>query len=149
MRRRFVLQATIGRGRDIGRRTGFQPVCNLNTSPSSLLPVGATGRRAGDEGQPTCGVASPERPTTLVEGGRYDTSVAAAVIDAKWHLHLPIYRQQDIFAGSGWVPSRSTLNNLILRAAFVVSEFLQHMKARVQNDVCIGLDDTRCRMLMP
>lgn len=42
-------------------------------------------------GHPDCGVASPERPTSLVEGDRYDTSVAAAVIEAKWFHHLPIY----------------------------------------------------------
>lgn len=41
---------------------------------------------------PACGVASPERPTSLVEGDRFDTSVAATIIDAKWHLHMPIYR---------------------------------------------------------
>ena len=70
-------------------------------------------------GNPDCGVASPERPTSLVEGDRYDTSVAAAVVEAKWFQHLPIYRHQDIFAGSGWTPSRSTLVNLVSRVDFV------------------------------
>ena len=48
-----------------------------------------------------CGVASPERPTGVVEGDRYDTSVAAEIITAKHGYHLPVYRQQDLFAGSG------------------------------------------------
>ena len=39
-------------------------------------------------GNPECGIASPERPTSLVEGDRYDTSVGAAVVEAKWFLHL-------------------------------------------------------------
>ena len=39
------------------------------------------------------------------EGDRYDTSVGAAVVEAKWFPHLPIYRQQDQFAGSGWTPA--------------------------------------------
>ena len=68
-------------------------------------------------GNPDCGVASPERPTSLVEGDRYDTSVAAAVVEAKWFHHLPIYRHQDVFAGSGWTPSRSTLLNLVSQVA--------------------------------
>jgi transposase len=34
-----------------------------------------------------CGVASPERPTGLVEGNRYDTSVAAEIITAKYGFH--------------------------------------------------------------
>ena len=34
-----------------------------------------------------CGVASPERPIGLVEGDRYDTSVAAEIITAKYGYH--------------------------------------------------------------
>ncbi len=49
---------------------------------------------------PDCGLASPERPTGLVEGDRYGTSVAAEIITAKYGFHLPVYRQQDLFAGS-------------------------------------------------
>ena len=41
---------------------------------------------------PTCGVASPERPIGLVEGDRYDTSVAAEIITAKYGYHIPVYR---------------------------------------------------------
>jgi transposase len=96
-----------------------------------------------------CGVASPARPTSLVEGDRYDTSVAAAVIEAKWFHHLPIYRHQDVFAGSGWVPSRSTLLNLVNQVQFVISPFIAYMTGLVQQDVAVGIDDTSCRMLLP
>ena len=54
-----------------------------------------------------------------MEGNRYDTSVAAEIITAKYGYHLPIYRQQDYFAGSGWTPSRSTLLNILVAAASV------------------------------
>jgi len=37
---------------------------------------------------PECGVGSPERPTGLVEGNRYDTSVAAEVITGKYGYPL-------------------------------------------------------------
>lgn len=60
-------------------------------------------------GHPQCGVKSPERPTGLVEGDKYDTSVAAQVIAAKYGCHIPLYRQQDYFASLGCKPSRSTL----------------------------------------
>lgn len=100
-------------------------------------------------GNPDCGVASPERPTSLVEGDRYDTSVAAAVVEAKWFLHLPIYRHQDIFAGSGWMPSRSTLLNLVSQVQFVIAPFIAYMTRLVQQDVGVGIDDTSCRMLLP
>jgi transposase len=100
-------------------------------------------------GHPGCGIQSPERPTSLVEGDRYDTSVAAAIIEAKWFHHLPIYRHQDLFASSGWTPSRSTLLNLVNQVEFVISPFLAFMTSRVQQDLGVGLDDTSCRMLLP
>jgi transposase len=98
---------------------------------------------------PSCGIASPERPTSLVEGNRYDTSVAAAVIEAKWAIYLPIYRQQDLFASSGWTPSRSTLLNLVRQAEFVLEPLADYMTQLVQQDIGIGLDETSCRMLLP
>jgi transposase len=100
-------------------------------------------------GNPGCGVASPERPTSLVEGDRYDTSVAAAVVEAKWFHHLPIYRHQDVFAGSGWTPGRSTLLNLVSQVDFVIMPFIAHMTRLVQQDMGVGIDDTGCRMLLP
>ena len=98
---------------------------------------------------PSCGVASPDRPTSLVEGDRYDTSIAAAIIEAKWAIYLPIYRQQDLFASSGWIPSRSTLLNLIRQVQFVIEPFVMYMTKCVQQDIAIGLDETSCRMLLP
>ena len=90
---------------------------------------------------PSCGIASPERPTSLVEGNRYDTSIAAAVIEAKWALYLPIYRQQDLFASSGWTPSRSTLLNLIRQSEFVMEPLVDFMTKLVRQDIGIGLDE--------
>ena len=98
---------------------------------------------------PGCGIVSPERPTSLVEGNRYDTSVAAAIIEAKWAIYLPIYRQQDLFASSGWTPSRSTLLNLICQSEFVLQPLADYMTQLVKQDVGIGLDETSCRMLLP
>jgi transposase len=98
---------------------------------------------------PECGVASPERPTSLVEGDRYGTSVATAVVVAKWFLHMPLYREQDVFAGSGWTPSRSTLANLASRVDFVAMPLVEHMTRLVQHDIGVGIDDTSCRMLFP
>jgi transposase len=98
---------------------------------------------------PSCGIASPERPTSLVEGNRYDTSIAAAVIEAKWAIYIPIYRQQDLFASSGWTPSRSTLLNLIRQSEFVMEPLANYMAKLVQQDIGIGLDETSCRMLLP
>ena len=79
------------------------------------------------EDAPECGVSSPERPTGLVEGDKYDTSVAAEIITDKYGYHLPIYRQQDLFAACGWTPRRSTLLNLVTAVEFVVAPLIALM----------------------
>jgi len=96
-----------------------------------------------------CGVASPERPTGLVEGDRYDTSVAAEIITAKYGYHLPVYRQQDLFAGSGWTPRRSTLLNILVNAAFVIRPLVEHIKQVVLAGDLVGTDDTKVTLLLP
>ena len=100
-------------------------------------------------GDATCGIASPERPTALVEGDRYDTSVAAEIITAKYGFHLPVYRQQDLFAGSGWTPARSTLLNILVASAFVIRPLAEHIKRVVLADDIVGTDDTRVTLLLP
>jgi transposase len=95
------------------------------------------------------GVVTAERPTGLVEGNKYDTSVAAAVVVQKYDSHLPLYRQTDIFAASGWTPSRSTLLNILRQVAFAVEPFVQYLTRLVQGDSVVGLDESSCRMLLP
>jgi len=99
--------------------------------------------------EPLCGVRSPERPEGLVEGNRYDTSVAAEVITAKYGYHLPVYRQQDYFAGSGWTPARSTLLNLLVAAAFVIRPLIEAFKEALLGDSIVGTDDTHTTLLLP
>ncbi len=95
------------------------------------------------------GVVTAERPTGLVEGNKYDTSVAAAVVVQKYDSHLPLYRQTDIFAASGWTPSRSTLLNILRQVAFAVEPFVEYLTRLVQGDSVVGLDESSCRMLLP
>ena len=95
------------------------------------------------------GIVSAERPTGLVEGNKYDSSIAAAVITQKYDAHLPLYRQTDIFAVSGWTPSRSTLLNLIRQSAFVLEPLVSHLAKLVKADEAVGLDESSCRMLLP
>jgi transposase len=99
--------------------------------------------------QPECGVASPERAAGLVEGNRYDTSVAAEVITGKYAYHLPIYREQDYFAGCGWTPSRSTLLNLLEASARVIRPLIEHFKQLVIRSGLVGTDETRTTLLLP
>jgi transposase len=101
------------------------------------------------EGEGECGVASPERPAGLVEGNRYDTSVAAEIITGKYGYHLPIYREQDYFAGSGWTPARSTLLNVQKSAAQLLPPLMRHYREVLLAGGLIGTDETRVTLLLP
>lgn len=101
------------------------------------------------EARPECGVASPERAAGLVEGNRYDTSVAAEVITGKYAYHLPVYREQDYFAGCGWTPCRSTLLNLLVASAVVLRPLIEYFRQVVIDSGVLSTDDTRVTLLLP
>ena len=96
-----------------------------------------------------CGVVSPERPTGIVEGNKFDPSIAATVIADKYDYHLPVNRQVDSFSSLGWTPSRSTLVNIIRQSCFVFEPVVNYMASLVKGDDAVGLDETSCRMLIP
>jgi transposase len=98
---------------------------------------------------PACGVVQAERPTGLVEGNRYDTSIAAEIVTAKYGYHLPFYRQQDYFAASGWVPSRSTLLNILSAAEFVLLPLAAYLAGLVRQSGGLGCDETRVTLILP
>jgi transposase len=98
---------------------------------------------------PQCGIASPERPTGIVEGNKYDSSIAAQIITGKHGYHLPLYRLQDYFAGSGWIPPRSTQCNILANVHFIVEPLLEFFRRTVQSDSAVGCDDTGVTLLYP
>ena len=97
---------------------------------------------------PECGVVEAERPVGLVEGNRYDTSVAAEIIVAKHGYHLPIYRQQDFFASCGWTPARSTLLNVQTAAAKLIKPLIAHLREVVRAGPIIATDDTTVTLIV-
>jgi transposase len=100
-------------------------------------------------GAPPCGIASPERPTGISEGNKYDSSVAAEIITGKYGYHLPLYRLQDYFAGSGWTPLRSTQCKILANSIFVLQPLLDYFQRKVQGDFAVGCDDTSVTLLYP
>jgi transposase len=96
-----------------------------------------------------CGVTQAERPKSLVEGNRYDTSIAAEIIAGKYSYHLPLYRQQDCFAGCGWTPWRSTLLNILEAASDLLRPLAGYLRELVQESGGIGCDETRVTLLLP
>lgn len=101
------------------------------------------------EGHAECGVKEPPRPEGLIEGNRYDTSVAAEIVTNKYAYHLPTYRHQDQFAGSGWTPSRSTLSNILEASATCCRPFVEYLRSEVVASGVLGTDETRLTLLLP
>ena len=99
---------------------GYDEVETLEFERAELRVRVTKYAKYADPQQPKQGVQSPERPTGLVDGNRFDTSVAVEIIASRFFYHLPYYRQQDQFAGCGWTPSRSTLLNLVTASEFVL-----------------------------
>ena len=99
--------------------------------------------------QSQCGIGSPPRPESIVEGDRYDSSVAAEIITGKYGYHLPLYRLQDYFAGCGWTPSRSTQCNILANVFSLVMPLLNFFRSTVQSDKVVGCDDTGVTLLYP
>lgn len=122
---------------------------SLESEPPQLKVRVTIYQKFACENQPQCGVAAPERATGIVEGNKYHASVAAEIINGKFGYHLPIYRQQDYFAGSGWTPGRSTLLNILRGSHFVLEPLLDYFKRMVQGDSIVGCDDTGVTLLYP
>jgi len=101
------------------------------------------------QNQPECGIASPERPTGIVEGDKYDTSVATQIITHKYGYFLTLYRLQNLFAGSGWAPSRSLLLNILTNSHFIIEPLLNYFRQTLLNDSIIACDDTGITLLYP
>jgi transposase len=97
----------------------------------------------------TEGIVSPERPTGLVQGDRFDASVGVEVVGAKYFYHLPFYRQQDMFAGSGWTPSRSTLSNIESQVEFALRPLAEYLRSFLKTDQTVGCDDTGVLLITP
>ena len=99
--------------------------------------------------KPDAGVRQAPRPSSLVAGDRYDTSIAAQLITGKYGYHLPVYRQEDMFAGSGVHLPRSTLLNVLSASAELIRPFIDYLSDVVRTDPCLGTDDTGVCLLLP
>jgi transposase len=103
----------------------------------------------GVPNNPQVGVSSPPRPTGLVEGNRFDTSVAVEILADRFFYHLPYYRQQDMFAGCGWTPSRSTLLNIVAASEFVLQPLVRYYRSLLGQIDLLGCDETPVTLIVP
>ena len=95
------------------------------------------------------GILQAPRLPNVIEGGRFGFGLVTEVLCNKFALHLPLYRQQDLFAQLGWSPYRSTLCQIVAHAADLLKPLAELLKARVLASDVLGTDDTTVTLLTP
>ena len=86
---------------------------------------------------------------TLIPGGRFGFGVATEVLYSKFVLHVPLYRQQDMWAQAGWSPSRSTLGQIVTVSAEALEPLADLMRQWILATDVLGTDDTPVTLLTP
>ena len=99
--------------------------------------------------QPQLKIVQGEREANLIPGGSFGFGLAAEVLFNKFGLHLPLYRQQDPFAQLGWIPSRSTLSQILTNAAELLRPLYLLETQRILASGVINTDDTPVTLLTP
>ena len=95
------------------------------------------------------GIIQAPREPALCPGGRYGFGVAAEVLFSKFVLHVPLYRQQDMWAQSGWSPSRATLGQIVATSAELFVPLAELFRQRVLSSSVLGTDDSSITLLTP
>ena len=73
--------------------------------------------------------------------------LVAAVIDAKFNRHLPLYRQEDMFQSMGAEISRTNLGNWVVKAAELLKPIVDNMVAQIQSYDVAYADETVLQVL--
>jgi len=98
---------------------------------------------------PELNIVQGERVPSLIEGGSFGFGIATEVLFNKFALHIPLYRQQDPFAQLGWAPNRSTLCQILVNSAELLSPLALLEMERVLSSQVVNTDDTPITLLTP
>jgi len=90
-------------------------------------------------------VTAPGAPK-VIEKGRYGASFLAHLAVAKCGDHLPIYRLEKDFQRQGFPLARSTMNDLLHRAAELTAPIAKRLLDKVRERDVVLADETRLRM---
>ena len=82
----------------------------------------------------------------IIEGGRYGASVLAHLVVAKCADHLPLYRLEKDFRRQGFPLARSTMNELLHRAATITQPISRRLLEKIRTRDVVQADETRMLM---
>lgn len=93
---------------------------------------------------PQAGVSTAPMPPQIVEKGVLSNALVVEVLEKKYAMHLPLYRQaRQIERDSGYAPSRSMLSDCVLEAGASLRLVKEAMKAELCAGGYIQADETR------
>jgi transposase len=88
-------------------------------------------------------------PARIVEGGIPTEALIVQVLVSKYADHLPLYRQAQIYARQGIQLDRSTLADLVGRAAWYLRPLRDHILERLRSSERLFADETTAPVLDP
>jgi transposase len=93
--------------------------------------------------------AAPAFPSEPVPRSGVGAGLLAQVIVSKYVDHLPLYRQESIFARQGWPVSRTRLCDLVGQCATVLEPVYRAMIVRLRDSFAIHADESPVKLLQP
>lgn len=91
-------------------------------------------------------IVTAPAPPKLIEGGHYGPGFAAFLIVEKCVDSIPIYRIEKRFGRLGIPMSRSTMNDIVLSAADILSPLVARLKVRMASVEIVLADETSMRL---
>jgi transposase len=94
-------------------------------------------------------IAAPAFPPEPVPRSGVGAGLLAQVIVSKYVDHLPLYRQESIFARHGWPVSRTRLCDLVGACATLLDPVYRAMIERLKKSFAIHADESPVKLLQP
>ena len=88
-------------------------------------------------------------PPHVIDKGIPTTNLLAQVLISKYADHLPLYRQEQIYARAGVELPRSTLADWVGRCGVELTPLVNHLRARLLEHPVLHADETPVPMLSP
>jgi transposase len=88
-------------------------------------------------------------PPHIIDKGMPTTNLLAQVLISKYADHLPLYRQEQIYARAGVELPRSTLADWVGRCGVELTPLVEHLRGRLLEQPVLHADETPVPMLSP
>jgi transposase len=92
-------------------------------------------------------IKSAKLPKQPIPKSMASPGLLAAVIDAKFNRHTPLYRQEDMFKRAGLSVTRGTLSDWVIKSAALLTPLIKLMEDIIRNYDIAYADETTLQVL--